>query len=118
MSLVICITVIPAWRWYILPQLQELGCFAEEDEEAAEEEGLTNVKPEKKGLVEPLLPDKVKEVEKNMDLLKKADQERRDQIRNLQSEAKSNAEQAKKISEQIKAALDEVVKVKEALVER
>jgi len=118
MSLVICITVIPAWRWYILPQLQELGCFAEEDEEAAEEEGLTNAKPEKKGLAEPLLPDKVKEVEKNMDLLKKADQERRDQIRNLQSEAKSNAEQAKKISEQIKAALDEVVKVKEALVER
>jgi len=64
------------------------------------------------------LQDKVKDVERNMDALKKADVARREQIRSLQQEAKGNAEQARKISEQIKAALDEVVKVKEALVER
>jgi len=121
MSVVICFTVIPAWRWYILPQLQALGCFDEEDEEAAEEEGEEDKDKEKKKEgtnKEPLLSDKVKEVERNMDTLKKADQARRDQIRSLQQEAKGNAEQARKISEQIKAALDEVVKVKEALVER
>lgn len=124
MSVVICITVIPAWRWYILPQLQELGCFEEEEEE---EEGEDKEGEEKEGeekddkkkqLAKPLLTDKVKDVERNMDLLKKADQARREQIRSLQAEAKGNADQARKISEQIKAALDEVVKVKEALVER
>lgn len=124
MSVVICITVIPAWRWYILPQLQDLGCFDEEEPEGEGEEKEGEEKEgeekddKKKQLAKPLLTDKVKDVERNMDLLKKADQARREQIRSLQAEAKGNADQARKISEQIKAALDEVVKVKEALVER
>lgn len=117
MSMIICITVIPAWRWYILPQLQDLGCFDEEDEDAKEEEG-EGGEDKKPDLEKPLLQDKVKDVERNMEALKKADLARREQIRSLQQEAKGNAEQARKISEQIKAALDEVVKVKEALVER
>jgi len=127
MSLIICVTVIPAWRWYILPELQRLGCFAEEDKEADAEIGGGDGQDPKDSKTEALLPkskpgkereDKVREVEKNMDLLKRADQQRREQIRTLQDEAKKNADQAKKISEQIKAALDEVVKVKDALGER
>jgi hypothetical protein len=124
MSVIICVTVIPAWRWYILPELQLLGCFDEEDEEAEEEEGKEEgADPKKEALLPKPKPgkekeDKVKEVEKNMELLKKADQQRREQIRTLQDEAKKNADQAKKISEQIKASLDEVVKVKDALGER
>jgi len=122
MSMIICITVIPAWRWYILPELQALGCFKEEKEEEEEEDG-----GEVKELEKPLIPkakpgkekeDKVKEVKDALGELKKADKQRREQIRTLQDEAKKNADQAKKISEQIKAALDEVVKVKDALGER
>jgi len=116
MSMVICITVIPAWRWYILPQLQDLGVFDEEEEE--EDDASEKAQQENSALERPLLTDKVKDVERNMEALKKADQARREQIRSLQAEAKGNADQARKISEQIKAALDEVVKVKEALVER
>jgi len=116
MSMVICITVIPAWRWYILPQLQDLGVFDEEEEE--EDDASEKAEQQNSALERPLLTDKVKDVERNMEALKKADQARREQIRSLQAEAKGNADQARKISEQIKAALDEVVKVKEALVER
>lgn len=37
LSLFICFTVIPAWRMFILTELQKLGVFEEEDEAADEE---------------------------------------------------------------------------------
>jgi hypothetical protein len=39
MAATLCVIVVPAWRWYILPVVKDLGGFDEEEEEAKEECG-------------------------------------------------------------------------------
>lgn len=60
LALVLASSVLPAWRWYILPVLDRLGGFEEEGEEDEEEEcedpkAIEGYKP-------PALPDATKEV--------------------------------------------------------
>jgi len=123
LSILVCCTVIPAWLWYILPELQKLGVFnegeEEEEEEGEEEDSNEKADPEsasgKAGaLDEPLLVG-LKKDQETLRQLKQGERDRIAKMKALQKELAKNAQSSSQITQDIQNALVEVSKVRSQL---
>lgn len=137
LSILICGTVIPAWRWYILPKLLKLGVFGAEiaearggntgeqlDDESGDAKAAAipeaSAKPSKKGLQQPLLlPEEqdaaARQTRIDIAKLQQFNAARLQQITKLKVDIDNHAEESRKLPDQVKNVLLEVQRVKSVL---
>jgi len=135
LSIIVCSTVIPAWRWYIIPKLFDMGFFNEEEEGEEDEEG---EQKEEEGGEETPKPSKKKATAGTGDLgkalLENQDEaasvraeiarmqqqalERNARMQELKSQLGAHIQDTQKLPAQISQILDEVNRAKATLEQK